>query len=242
MWRFQFCFLLLCSVLWSSPTESADPSSGDDTMIKQVEQAIVKQTNEFRNKHDLDAVSRDENLMKSASDFANFMAKTSKYGHNADGKTPAQRAKAAGYSYCVVRENIAYRTNTGEVTAEGLIDVFVQGWIDSPPHRENMLADYVTDTGVAVATTDGVTYYAVQLFGRPKSRAIKIKIRNESAELQTLISEANDSQDEIEMPPRTIIKMTRCFPTTLWIKDADSEMRLTESSELVLTDQGIERQ
>ncbi|GEM_PF-2589738 len=32
-----------------------------------------------------------------------------------------------------------------------MINVFVQGWIDSPPHRENMLADYVTETGVAVA-------------------------------------------------------------------------------------------
>ncbi|GAA5505804.1 CAP domain-containing protein [Novipirellula caenicola] len=240
MWRFQSCFLMLCVAIAPSSARSADPSP-DDTLIQQVEQAIVKQTNEFRSKHDLNEVTRDENLTKSASDFAAFMARTGKYGHNADGQTPAQRAKAAGYTYCVIRENIAYRTNTGDVTAESLIDIFVQGWIDSPPHRENMLAEYVTDTGVAVATTDGVTYYAVQLFGRPKSRAIKITIRNESAELKTVISEANDSQDEIEMPPRTIIKMTRCFPTTLWLKDTDAEMRLTESSELLLTDEGIQR-
>lgn len=240
MRRFQLLLLVLCGVLWSSPAESADPVP-DETMVQQVKRAIVEQTNAFRKEHKLDAVTGDENLMKCASDFANFMAKTSKYGHNADGQTPAQRAKAAGYEYCVVRENIAYRTNTGDVTAESLIDIFVQGWIESPPHRENMLAEYVTDTGVAVATTDDVTYYAVQLFGRPKSQAIKIQIRNETSELQTLISEANDSQDEIEMPPRTIIKMTRCFPTTLWLKDSESEMRLTESSDLVLTEDGIQR-
>ncbi|WP_372716487.1 CAP domain-containing protein [Novipirellula sp.] len=241
MRQLPLLLLVLCGVLGSPTAESADPVP-DETMVQQVKRAIVKQTNTFRKEHNLDAVTGDENLMKCASDFANFMAKTSKYGHNADGQTPAQRAKAAGYEYCVVRENIAYRTNTGDVTAESLIDIFVQGWIESPPHRENMLAEYVTDTGVAVATTDDVTYYAVQLFGRPKSQAIKIQIRNETSELQTLISEANDSQDEIEMPPRTIIKMTRCFPTTVWLKDGESEMRLTQSSDLVLTENGIQRE
>ena len=101
MRRFQLLLLVLCGVLWSSPAESADPVP-DETMVQQVKRAIVEQTNAFRKEHKLDAVTGDENLMKCASDFANFMAKTSKYGHNADGQTPAQRAKAAGYEYCVL--------------------------------------------------------------------------------------------------------------------------------------------
>ncbi len=169
------------------------------------------------------------------------MGDSGKYGHHADGRTPAERTKAAGYEYCVIRENIAYRMNTGEVTDESLIEVFVQGWIDSPPHRENMLADYVTETGVGVATSDGVTYYAVQLFGQPKSAAIKLKVTNDSDATRTLVVIANDSQDEVELPPRTVLTMTRCFPMTLRLLDSDSDMKLTESTEVTITNEGLTR-
>lgn len=163
----------------------AKATARSPNMITAVQEAIVDQTNEFRRSNQLEAVQRDEHLMQAAKKFAEFMARTGKYGHRANGMTPAQRAEAAGYDYCVVRENIAYRTNTGDVTADSLIEVFVQGWIDSPPHRENMLADYATQTGVAVATTDDVTYYAVQMFGRPKSAAFRLKLTNESGDTKT---------------------------------------------------------
>src|SRR6056297_1622544 len=186
-------FPLACVLV--SPMSFAETTSSP-TVVEQVESAIVEQTNEFRKKKELDALESDAELTKSASQFAQYMAESGRYGHRADGRTPARRAKAAGYQYCVVRENIAYRTNTGEVSAENLIDVFVQGWIDSPSHRENMLADYVTQTGVAVATADDVTYYAVQLFGRPKSESIRIEIANRSGGVQTLVISAADSEEE----------------------------------------------
>ncbi len=222
-------------------TAETTADSPDRSIVAEVEKAIVTQTNDFRKEHDLPPVSKNAELTQTASKFAKFMAKTDKYGHHADGRTPAQRAKASGYEYCVVRENIAYRTNTGEVTAASLIEVFVQGWIDSPPHRDNMLADYVTETGVAVATADGVTYYAVQLFGRPKSAAIQLKVTNESGEARTVVVTANDSEDEVELAPRAVIKMTRCFPTTLRLSESESEIRLTESTELTITEKGLTR-
>ncbi|TWU51261.1 CAP domain-containing protein [Rubripirellula reticaptiva] len=215
--------------------------TSDDPLITEVETAIVLQTNEFRKEDGLPSVNENANLTETASKFASFMATREKYGHHADGRTPAQRAKASGYKYCVVRENIAYRTNTGEVTAASLIEAFVQGWIDSPPHRENMLADYVTQTGVAVASADGVTYYAVQLFERPKSAAIQLKVTNESDEARTMLITANDSEDSVELPPRAVITMKRCFPTTLKLENSDSEVRLTESSELTITEKGLTR-
>ncbi|MCM2371916.1 CAP domain-containing protein [Aporhodopirellula aestuarii] len=224
-----------------SLTQTTQADSPRSSLLSEVEKAIVVQTNEFRQKHNLPKVEQDETLTETASKFANFMAENSKYGHHADGKTPAQRAKEQGYQYCVVRENIAYRTNTGEVTADSLIDVFVQGWIDSPPHRENMLADYITETGVAVATSDDTTYYAVQLFGRPKSAAIQIKVTNQSEETQTLSTEANDSSDEFQMPPRSVVTMTRCFPTTLRLNDDDTEVMLKESTELAISDGALMR-
>ena len=208
-------------------------------MINSVEKAIIQQTNDFRHSNQLPAVNPDEYLTQAAKKFAEFMARTGKYGHRANDMSPAERVEEAGYDYCVVRENIAYRTNSGEVTAKGLIDVFVQGWIDSPPHRENMLAEFATDTGVAVATTDNVTYYAVQLFGRPQSAAFQLKITNESGETQTIVSRANDQQEKVELQPRMILKFTRCFPTTISLSGSDKTMRINENTDLSVTDRGL---
>ncbi len=209
------------------------------SMVGEVETAIVKQTNEFRESHELEAVQRDEQLMQAAKKFAKFMAESGKYGHRANGMTPAGRAEAAGYDYCVVRENIAYRTNTGEVTADSLIEVFVQGWIDSPPHRENMLADYVTHTGVAVATSDDITYYAVQMFGRPKSAAFQLTLTNESGETQTVVFRANDQQDEAELQPRMILKMTRCFPTVVSMAGSSESIQIKSATNFRVTADGL---
>ncbi|WP_231741768.1 CAP domain-containing protein [Stieleria varia] len=219
----------------------ASAQSSAESMVTKVERAIVTQTNDFRKENDASPVSENAELSEAASKFAKFMADTDRYGHHADGRTPAERAKASGYKYCVVRENIAYRTNTGEVTAKSLIDVFVEGWIDSPPHRENMLADYVTETGVGVATSDDVTFYAVQLFGRPKASAIKLKIANESGDSRTLIVTSNDSEDEVELPSRAIVTLKRCFPTTISLAESDSGIRLTESTQLRITANELSR-
>ncbi|TWU15559.1 Cysteine-rich secretory protein family protein [Allorhodopirellula heiligendammensis] len=231
-------FLLLLPVMHAS----ADPPT--DTLVAEVEKAIFKETNQFRDKHDLPSLSKSAELTKAASKFATFMAESGKYGHRADGSTPAKRAKAAGYQYCVVRENIAYRTNTGEVTAESLTRVFVPGWIDSPPHRKNMLAEHVTETGIAVATSDEETYYAVVLFGRPKSATIELTITNESGQEQAIVVAADGRSQEIEMPPRGVVTVQQCFPTTVSLKRekgdrANAKVTVTESVELVVTEGAI---
>ncbi|TWU24827.1 Cysteine-rich secretory protein family protein [Novipirellula galeiformis] len=223
----------------SSIPATGKATAGSSNMIAEVEQAIVDQTNEFRKSNQLDAVQRDEHLTQAAKKFAEFMARTSKYGHRANDMTPAERAEAAGYDYCIVRENIAYRTNSGDVSADSLIEVFVQGWIESPPHRENMLADYVTHTGVAVATTDDVTYYAVQMFGRPKSAAFRLKLTNETEETKTIEFRANDRQDEVELQPGMILTMTRCFPTKVSVAGSEATTKIKSDANLKLTLKGL---
>ena len=52
-------------------------------------------------------------LASAARYFADFMARTGKFGHSADGSEPAARAKRFGYEYCIVSENIAYRIQLG---------------------------------------------------------------------------------------------------------------------------------
>ncbi len=202
--------------------------------LKTAAEKIVEKTNNFRKEHDLAETAVDQTLQQTAQKFADFMAESGKYGHRADGRTPAERASAAGYDYCVVRENIAFRTDTRELTTEFLAEHFTQGWIDSPEHRENMLADYVTETAVALASDDGTTFYAVQLFGRPKAMAYEVTIRNQCDSAWMLRIESNGGSEEIEIPKRGQLRMKRCFPITLSIADTDARKKVSETSELAI--------
>ena len=93
-------------------------------------------------------------LTDAARDFAAYMARTSRYGHTADGSRPADRAASHGYEYCVIAENIAYAFNSDGYTTEELGKTFVEGWKHSPGHRRNMLDPDVAETGVAVARSE----------------------------------------------------------------------------------------
>jgi hypothetical protein len=71
--------------------------------------------------------------------------------------------------------------NASGFTAEALAQGFFEGWQRSPNHRENLLDPAVTETGVGVAQSEQTSaYYAVQLFGRPKSQQIEFQVTNTS--------------------------------------------------------------
>jgi uncharacterized protein YkwD len=142
---------------------------------------IVDHSNAFRNRHGLAAVRPDAALARAAQDFADYMARTGRYGHTADGRQPAQRAAAAGYAHCMVAENIAWQFDSRGFTSARLAQALVQGWIDSPPHRHNLLLPEATDIGVAVARspTSG-RWYAVQLLARPATLSTRFEIGNRS--------------------------------------------------------------
>lgn len=221
----------------SSP--AADPPRNEEAaasprLLPAAAGSIVKSTNDFRQQHDEAPLEVDDQLQQAAETFAKYMAAESKYGHGADGRTPAERAEAAGYQYCMVRENIAYRRQPGEADPEDLATNFTQGWIDSPEHRENLVADYVTETGVAIATTDGHTFYAVQLFGRPQSASIRIRLSNETDTAHLLRVENDYGADEFELPPRMRLTMTRCLSTKLSLANAEAKIQVSQSSQLEL--------
>jgi len=157
------------------------PDTGPRADSDKVAKAIVEQTNAFRKKEGRQPVVTDGALTAAAKEFAQFMAKADKYGHNADDRQPSERAKAHKYDYCIVLENIAYAFNSRGFSDDKLTGKFVTGWEKSPGHRRNMLDKDVTETGVAVARSEKTGhYYAVQMFGRPRSAAISFRIANRS--------------------------------------------------------------
>jgi hypothetical protein len=72
-----------------------------------------------------------------------------------DGSTPGDRAAAAGYEWSYISENIA----RGFTTEAGVIE----GWMNSPGHRTNMLDERAEDFGLGRINTTWVLMLGAQM-------------------------------------------------------------------------------
>jgi uncharacterized protein YkwD len=115
--------------------------------------------NKERARMGLPPLHLDRLLIAAAQEHAQDMAERRTLTHEgADGSTPAQRSERQGYRYKQLGENVA----AGQRTVQEVM----QNWMQSPPHRQNILGDF-SDMGAARAyDTGGATYWCV-VFGRP---------------------------------------------------------------------------
>lgn len=210
MFRISFLASLFSIALTLPVVAQEDTPQTPDA--DKVTQQIIEQTNEFRKEQKLPAVKENKELIAAAKYFVEFMASTDKYGHEADGKTPAERAKEHEYDYCLVLENIAWQYNSEGFATEELSQGLVKGWQESPGHRKNMLHPDATETGVAVAYSSKTErWYAVQMFGRPKSAAIQFEISNQSK----VTVNYTMGEEEFTLEPRYTRTHMRCSQTTV---------------------------
>jgi len=211
---------------------------GSGVDLAQASALIVEKTNAFRKSKNLEPLKSDPTLKEAAKTFAEYMARTHRYGHQADGQTPAQRAKAAGYDYCSIRENIAYQYDSRGFEVKPLAKSFVEEWIDSKGHRENMLAPFATETGVALARSEKTgTYFAVQLIGRPESEAFTFKVSNQSKQTVKYRVEVNQPLSDsrsFEVNPRIIRTHQRCMPGKIHFPDLERSVLLEDGLEFVI--------
>jgi uncharacterized protein YkwD len=142
---------------------------------------IVEATNAFRSEQGRQPLTTNAKLVATARDFAQFMARTDRYGHEADGSEPSARAKAHGYEYCAIGENIAFQYSSAGFATDDLSRALVEGWKNSPEHRRNMLEPGMRETGVGVAqSAKSGRWYAVQLFGLPWSARVTFRVTNDA--------------------------------------------------------------
>jgi uncharacterized protein YkwD len=112
-------------------------------------QAAASMISLYRQNNGLGAVVVDPELMKLAEIQSQAMASRNKLDH--DVKAPlARRLNAAGYPANVAVENVSAGYHT-------LAEAF-SGWRDSPPHRENMLKNGVTNLGIAASYAPNTKY------------------------------------------------------------------------------------
>ena len=201
--------LALALLAGVAPEARAQPAAGRVATpdAQAVERLVVEKTNAFRLEHGLAALSPEASLDKAARYFAQHMARTDTHSHTADGKEPVERAREHGYDHCIVLENLAFVFNSRGFRAADLAAQYVEGWKESAGHRRNLLDGAVTDIGVAVARSDrSGRWYAVQMFGRPRSRSVRFAVRN--AAPRTVRYRVGD--EAFTLAPRTTHTHTQC--------------------------------
>lgn len=148
--------------------------------LPQVEQHIVEMTNQVRRQQKLPALKVNAMLAKAARAFAQKVATSGTFSHTADGRTPSQRADSAGYKHCDVAENLAMDEDIRGFDTGTLAVQAIAGWMNSPPHRANIMRATVSDIGVGVARAPGPKpkFISVELFGQPAAKILTFKISN----------------------------------------------------------------
>lgn len=104
--------------------------------------SLLRQANMAR--EGLGALRTDQSLQSAAQRKAEDMAERGYFAHtDPDGKTPWQWVEESGYAYGSVGENLAVNFDTAEEV--------VMEWLASPSHRENLLNERYTETGIGIA-------------------------------------------------------------------------------------------
>ena len=126
-----------------------------------VEQEVTELVNLEREIENLHPLVWDDALGAAARGHSADMAQLNYFSHTSlDGRLFYQRITAAGYAYNTCGENIA----AGYSNAQSVMN----GWMNSPGHRANILGSGFCDIGVGYAYGSASTYghYWTQDFGR----------------------------------------------------------------------------
>ena len=142
------------------------PAQASPTTSAVTAQSILVAMNAERQARGLGPLRLDSRLSAAASDRARDMFDKHYFDHVApDGTQLFVWVKRHSYRYSIVGENLA----EGYRTASGIVD----GWMDSPGHRANILGRSFQDVGLSIVrgspTRRTFGYTVVALYGREPS-------------------------------------------------------------------------
>lgn len=113
------------------------------------EEAVLQEVNAFRMSQGRPPLRLEPRLSRAAQQHSRDMLNANRMSHSgSDGSHAGRRIARAGYRWRSYRENVG----AGYM---GVRDA-VMGWAHSPGHRENLLADDVTQAGVGYADGPGM--------------------------------------------------------------------------------------
>lgn len=165
------------------------------------EAGIIKWTNIQREKYGLPLLKENKKLNASAKEKEQDMFEKQYFAHySPSGAGVEDLVKSAGYDFIAIGENLALGNFQDDQTV-------IQGWMDSPGHRANILNVGYQEIGVA--TVKGVfegksVWVAVQHFGLPLSacplpdEAIKARIQENQFQIEELLGNLETLRIQIQ--------------------------------------------
>ena len=137
--------------------------------LDELRQESLELVNAARAEEDLQALELEPELNEAAQAHAEDMLERGFYGHvSPEGETVMDRYVAAGGArYRLVAENIAQCHGCPVPADEASVEELHRGWMNSPEHRENILAEGLTGYGFGLAENASGTRYSVQTFAGP---------------------------------------------------------------------------
>lgn len=161
---------------------------------------IIKFTNYYRKENQQGELKINEKLMRAAEAKLEEMFEKQYFAHiSPEGKGAGDILKDIDYKYLIVGENLAmgYFKDSKEL---------VDGWMESPGHRENILNPKFREIGVAQRKDffEGrEQYLVVQIFATPQylcplpDETLLSEIEDEKARLEQLVKEAEGLKEKI---------------------------------------------
>lgn len=153
----------------STPLTSINPQvplESDTDFISRVEDEVLRLTNQKRSEAGLSTLEPDTQLRDIAWAHSADMLANDYFSHeNHAGCNSSCRTTKAGYAWRSIGENI-YMMSGYTITPEQTAHMVVEGWMNSPGHRANMLGSF-TVSGVGVVRA-GESIYATTLYAKPR--------------------------------------------------------------------------
>ncbi len=159
--------------------------------LRRIALIVHDQVNLIRRKHELGELAYDESLARIATEHCKDMARREFIDHvNPDGENPTDRARRRRYPVrghtpsgdlkMGVGENIyqghLYRSSSYSIekgtkyvsndwlTEQQIATAAVQGWMDSPGHRANLLAEHYSKEGIGLSIGPSSKLFVTQNF------------------------------------------------------------------------------
>jgi hypothetical protein len=192
---------------------------------------IVEMTNQARIKDGLKPLNVNSELSAAAAAKAADMIKNGYFAHfSPTNISPWFWIKQNGYNYKYAGENLAMNfSETAQV---------IDGWLNSPTHKANLLNVHYEDIGVAVLSgqVNGENrVVVVQMFGSPKIPTNNILPIAEAAETTTTKTSTTKAvpTTTLSKPTTTKITATTTVPTT--ITNTNTTLLTTTSQTIAAT-------
>jgi len=169
-------------------------------------------TNEVRQQYDLPIVQEDSLLDKAAQEKAQDMLKNKYFDHfSPTGISPWYWIDKSGYDYYYAGENLAMNFLDSEEV--------INGWLNSPSHKENLLNKDYKDIGIAVLSGDfnneGINrILVVQMFGSKAKPSIPIAMAQTPDSGEPVVSEKIIVSEEISNDEEVLSETTKTTKTT----------------------------